>query len=66
MEWISVKDRLPKNNETVLAYAVDYHYEAFIARYNKGEWFDDEIAHNPKIDDYVSHWIPIPKLPKRH
>lgn len=57
-EWISVKDRLPKNFSTVVGYEpgngigeVNYEHEKF-------EWADDEKM------AFVTHWMPLPQPPK--
>ncbi len=69
MEWISVKDRLPEEAESV---AVLYRYEcingpdmiqpdiAFYAPKMGGWWFRMEKAD----DSRVMYWCPLPDPPK--
>ncbi len=59
-EWISVDDRLPKENEKVLCY-FQYQNENLNSiceniYYGNSHWFVE--------GDHVTHWMPIPKLPK--
>jgi hypothetical protein len=59
--WISVKDRLPKNMEDVLLVnhdEGDYILCGFIAN---GEWYAQSGC-SELIG--VSHWMPLPELPK--
>ena len=65
--WISEQERLPKNDDQVLAW---YMFDMDIARYNakKDQW---EIW---SIDDFdgmawltvngVTHWMPLPEPPR--
>lgn len=69
MEWISVKDKLPKKNEWVLVYVEDeYNEKKFHVGFWEGGSF--EIGHQP-LDYYgsrycgsVTHWMPLPEQPK--
>ena len=61
-EWISVKERLPENeNEVVLATDVTYSYTA---RYVNDNWhcvcecFEGSSPYN------ITHWMPLPKPPE--
>ena len=63
-EWISVKDRLPENNQWALCFMKDKSFGTFRVfqwnyvdwRWNDGnEWFDEKD---------VTHWMPIPRPPK--
>jgi hypothetical protein len=57
-QWISVKDRLPETNCDVLV-TDGYNYD--IAYYGNliNQWFFQD-----GVDDFVSHWMPLPKLPQ--
>jgi hypothetical protein len=73
-EWISVKDRLPKNNKT------GEISEIVIVRTADGEvttgWLDalegdkwwivigDDDTHTCWGLEYVTHWMPLPQPPK--
>ena len=63
-EWISVKDRLPENNQWALCFMKDKSFGTFRVlqwnyidwQWNDGdEWFDEKD---------VTHWMPTPQPPK--
>ena len=73
MEWISVKDKLPKINIYVLVYASDFHSSM------KKTYCDDSIriANLDEYDEWqdldddywgckmnVTHWMPLPEPPQ--
>ncbi len=63
MEWISVKDRFPEKDITVLTWDGDY-IETMAYWYdenNKQVWFSPPAP--PK--DYITHWMPLPEPPKK-
>ena len=62
-EWISVKDRLPKNDSgTVFVYGPWGIAECFaLARWYNGEW--NELDSGYTLHD-VSHWMPLPEPPE--
>lgn len=55
-QWISVEDRLPENDRDVLVY--DKVSGMWIAQYDN-RWETEEFI----LDD-VTHWQPLPELPK--
>lgn len=60
-KWISVKDRLPDNeNQRVLAVCIgDYpigHPKIDTDRYTRGHWV--------RYGNDVTHWMPLPQPPK--
>lgn len=71
--WISVKERLPDNDKDVAVLLYKYQRSAImtvgIACYIKphatavGDWFlndnSDDVLH-------VTHWYPLPPLPKKN
>lgn len=61
-EWISVKDRLPKAKEMVLAYEAAFDSMSMAYRLpNTEEWIDTGDYY--PLDD-VTHWMPLPQPPK--
>lgn len=63
MEWISVKDRFPKNNEECLVafkYSPNYAYElaTYISNFRKFICWTG-------IRRDVTHWMPLPNPPKK-
>lgn len=62
MKWISVSDRLPiSGNDKYLASVKEdgYNRLAFVV-YLNGKWWDCFYNGFP----CVTHWMPLPKLPK--
>ena len=63
-EWISVKDRLPEAGGYVVCIAKRNPFSRFmpmVARIEKNGWV------NPMTEQYISevtHWMPMPELPK--
>ena len=63
MEWISIKDALPKDKEFCLIYSKDVGGTYLAVYYDAGYGF--EIADNFWMcAEKVSHWIRIPEPPK--
>ena len=53
MKWISVEDRLPSEDEEVIAFSEDYGM------------FITTIKHkNYDFLDSVTHWMPLPNAPR--
>lgn len=71
--WISVEDDLPCNNPNNIHFgftnnvlAIDDKNNTFIAFMMKGKdnkWVWDS-SHGFAFLDHITHWMPIPKLPK--
>lgn len=71
-EWISVEDRLPDGNKTVLAYAkyrqinneLSDPFIMVATKYQRGNkdiwWEDDNCVY---LED-VTHWMPLPEPPE--
>lgn len=57
MEWISVKDRLPEADKTVLVYEDDDMCFAYYSKMYKC-WVSYGIACEP------THWMPLSEPPK--
>lgn len=64
-EWITVKDRLPETNRTVLVYMPELFNNirtAFYARYwseNDEDWHEGWSTNMT-----VTHWMPLPEPPE--
>ena len=68
--WISVKDRLPENGESVIVYcywdkstskSLPLNYNFFATFYNGTFHSADGALFYP---DDVNYWMPLPKPPK--
>ena len=65
MNWISVKDRFPEEDQRVIACGKDFTQSAVYTRCFKGdplEFIEDSCCGLP-IEDEVTHWIPLPRRP---
>ena len=62
VKWISVKDRMPPQNECwVLVYADG---AMGCMAYHNGKWKDWSNATTPNINvDDITHWMPLPEPP---
>lgn len=60
-EWISVKDRLPENDQRVLCF--NYNGEYKVLRWNYIDWMWNSGIEWLK-EDYVLYWMPLPQPPK--
>ena len=64
--WVSVKDRLPKSNEAVLAAVYDKNgewYRVIAVHYPCGDWDSDDDYFNMNEDE-VRYWCHLPEPPK--
>lgn len=69
-EWISVKDKMPKemNDILLLAFLDGNKREIFIGHQNNGIWYkcdfyeSTELVNDPSIL-IVTHWMPLPEKP---
>ena len=59
LKWISVKDRLPENYETVLFFNSNKFYA--IGHIDKFLWIDN-TTHAEILG--VTHWVPLPEPPE--
>lgn len=61
MEWISVKDDLPKKRTRVLVSDGQLVTQAIIN--HRGDWANWYTIDNEYFND-VTHWMPLPEPPK--
>lgn len=62
MEWISVKDRLPAQRETVLVFRDEGIYTAHLSIRNM--WICTCECYEGSYANHVTHWMQLPKPPK--
>lgn len=72
--WISVKDRLPEKDENYIVTVCDegcsagegiwYSTVVVVAEYYKGSWTWCDGGHEYSLEGIVTHWMPMPELPK--
>ena len=63
-EWISVTERLPeKNDQWVLCLCVSGAIEVLEFDYTMWNW-DAQYPGRCYMENYVTHWMPLPELPK--
>ena len=58
-EWISVDDELPEDQEEVLVLTQSKNG---VRNVDKGYWAIDHFIHRGRSE--VTHWMPMPHLPK--
>ena len=73
-EWISVKDKLPKDGEKVLVYYPKWRNEkyyscVFSAEYQKRKYCDEGFGAEDVLfdiggEDGITHWMPLPNPPE--
>ena len=65
MEWISVKDELPKNEDDVLVHYHPFGWlpEIFIGFLEGGKWISQEGLPFSSQES-LTHWMPLPEPPK--
>ncbi len=64
MEWISVKDKLPKFGDIVLVY-IDIADHILVTRYYKDfALIGNGWRNGGDFDHHISHWCLIPEKPK--
>lgn len=73
MNWINVNDRLPEQDQTVLAYGYfaseiggEDETEMMIAKcvYNTSYWQIEDTCYYSCWLYEVTHWMPMPEIPK--
>lgn len=63
--WIPVSERLPNVFEGVLAYCPKNRNTYLLYINARGEWhFFDKTVVGALLDEAVTHWMPLPELPK--
>lgn len=65
MKWISVKDRLPEEGDTVLVFNTSGGEDCLVTiaiKWPNEEWFLTEIE---TTSEEVTHWMPLPEPPKQ-
>lgn len=56
-DWISVKDRLPKDSERVLC----FNGKVNVVLYNEAKWLDEGSDYVWSVEPLnVTHWMPLP------
>jgi hypothetical protein len=70
MKWISVKDKLPEDGSSILCiiYSNNRFWIPFTTEFNDGVFWSNDLDNDRGIDPYshlVSHWMYLPKPPKK-
>lgn len=67
MKWISVKERLPENKQSVLFYIdnLEFSEDDRIAKgyYDYGQFYDEYTFEEWGLE--TSHWMPLPEPPEK-
>lgn len=64
MEWIKVKDKLPEYKKIVILYGEKYSQEPFVGYLRKDGQFRDIEIEDHEIKGEITHWMPLPEIPK--
>lgn len=62
MEWISIKDELPKNESQFIGYYLSKYNGSnciYTCYYKDDKFYDDLID----ITGELTHWMPLPNIP---
>ncbi len=63
MEWISIKNRKPEDNISVII--LDYARDIHIGYFCDNRWFKGDVLDFGAIPfPSVTHWLPLPELPR--
>lgn len=60
-KWISVKEKLPENDDNYLVFTSDKNEAEIATYYGDGEWLTLDLTN---LTPLVTHWMPIPQMPK--
>ena len=71
-KWIPVTERLPPYNHDVLVYRPNMAMKIIVDSYNgyygedDGEWYEGWVKYGKDIHNnpIITHWMPLPELPK--
>ena len=65
-DWIKCSDRLPEEHEDVLVAMNDGKYKSIHVgyAYNGGDWMIDGKFWHEEGDPSITHWMPLPDMPK--
>ncbi len=61
MTWISIKDRLPENNQ-IIVFIVENRIVPLAGNYLNGK-FRESLDLWGFADELITHWMPLPELP---
>ena len=67
MQWISVKDKLPDNEDYVFLYDIDLGTIPTVGWYESSEGGREGFFtadHCLRLRLIVTHWMPLPELPR--
>lgn len=64
MEWISVKDKFPEKNATILATDGKNIHIAVVLGFNNDDIGHADCDYGCPVKDDTTHWMELPKLPK--
>ena len=57
-KWISVKEKLPENDDNYLVFTSDKNEVEIATYYGDGEWLTHDLTN---LTPFVTHWMPLPK-----
>ena len=60
-KWISVKEKLPENDDNYLVFTSDKNVAEIATYYGDGEWLTHDLTN---LTPLVTHWMPLPVPPR--
>lgn len=65
-DWIKCSEKMPENNKNVLVVIKEDGYTDICVgeTYGEGNWMINGEQWYEKSDPAITHWMPLPKLPK--
>lgn len=60
-KWISVKEKLPENDDNYLVFTSDRNDAVIATYYGDGEWLEYDLTN---LIPLVTHWMPLPEPPE--
>ncbi len=64
IEWISVKDRLPEDTKSVLAWVPNNQCNYMVTLRPNGDWSSWQGDYQYWWCNEITHWMPLPEPPE--
>lgn len=63
-QWISIKHAVPAPCENVIVWTGKFMYLAYFSTYSSSWMCYCECREGSYVDGEVTHWMPLPEMPK--
>jgi hypothetical protein len=62
MNWISIRDILPNEDQLVVCYSENHHYIPLVCKFENGKFINySDFLYGGDEEPNVTHWITIPE-----